>query len=133
MCSICGHQALRSMLAKRRLHIIQKLLDMDENNLIQSMPTRWNSTLHMIKRMIERKKMLALYTSDCSRIEDLKACSHQVRLCVYAGCVLRMLIARIKTRSHELPHRTENTPASAPHIHIMHKRTWCEQAFSQQE
>ena len=135
-CSICSHFK-HSVVAKQRLHIIQNSMNMDENNLIQSVSTSWNSTLHMIKTMIERtmieRKTLALYASDCSHIEDLKACSHQVRLCVYAGCAVRIMIAGIATTPHELPHRTEHTPASAPHIHITHKRTWREQAFSQQE
>ena len=55
MCSICSHFK-HSVLAKQRLHIIQNSLNMDENNLIQSVLTCWNSILHIIKIIIERKK-----------------------------------------------------------------------------
>ena len=86
MCSICSHFK-HSVLAKQRLHRIQNSLNMDENNLIQSVLTCWNSTLHIIKRIIERKKRwpCMLLTVAAQKILRLVSIiSHQVRMYVSA-------------------------------------------------
>lgn len=44
-----------SVLAKQNLKKIQKELGLPQHSIIQSEPTRWNSTLHMMQRMLEQK------------------------------------------------------------------------------
>ena len=50
----------------------------DENNvmkhkLIQNVPTRWNSTFHMLQRIFEQKKVLALYMIDNPQLPSFDA------------------------------------------------------------
>ena len=49
--------------AKQNLQEIQKELDKPVHTLIQECPTRWNSTLLMLKRILEQKEVLALYSA----------------------------------------------------------------------
>lgn len=44
----CATHFHHSILAKQRLRDIQRELGLPEHNIIQAVPTRWNSTLHML-------------------------------------------------------------------------------------
>ncbi|XP_073689317.1 zinc finger BED domain-containing protein 4-like [Garra rufa] len=53
-----------SVLAKQNLKKIQKELGLPQHSLIQSEPTRWNSTLHML----EQKRALNIYAGEYGKI-----------------------------------------------------------------
>ena len=53
-----------SVLAKQHLKDIQKELGLPQHSLIQSEPTRWNSTLHMMQRMLEQKRAVNIYVGE---------------------------------------------------------------------
>lgn len=53
-----------SVLAKQNLKKIQKELGLPQHSIIQSEPTRWNSTLHMMQRMLEQKRALNIYAGE---------------------------------------------------------------------
>lgn len=57
----CATHFHHSILAKQRLRDIQRELGLPEHNIIQAVPTRWNSTLHMLQRMLEQKRALTIY------------------------------------------------------------------------
>ena len=73
---IIGHFR-RSNLAYTRLKDIQKNLGLPVHRLVQDEPTRWNSTLYMLQRIIEQKMALAAYATEYG-IPQLT--SHQVTL-----------------------------------------------------
>uniref|UniRef100_A0A8C5LYW3 BED-type domain-containing protein n=1 Tax=Leptobrachium leishanense TaxID=445787 RepID=A0A8C5LYW3_9ANUR len=60
----CAGHFHHSILAKQRLKCIQEDLGLPKNNLIQAVPTRWNSTLHMLQRMLEQKRALSIYSGE---------------------------------------------------------------------
>lgn len=62
-----------SILAKQRLKDIQKELDLPQHRIIQSVPTRWNSTLHMLESMLEQKRALTVYAGEHGKISILTA------------------------------------------------------------
>lgn len=57
-----------SVLAKQNLKKIQKELGLPQHSIIQSEPTRWNSTLHMMQRMLEQKRALNIYAGEYGKI-----------------------------------------------------------------
>nr|XP_033940878.1 zinc finger BED domain-containing protein 4-like [Pseudochaenichthys georgianus] len=60
----CATHFHHSILAKQRLRAIQKDLGLPEHNLVQAVPTRWNSTLHMLQRALEQKRALSIYAGE---------------------------------------------------------------------
>jgi len=57
----CATHFSHSVLAKQRLSDIQKELDLSMYRIIQSVPTWWNSTLHMLESMLEQKQVLTVW------------------------------------------------------------------------
>lgn len=60
----CATYFHHSILAKQRLRLIQRDLGLPEHGMIQSVSTRWNSTLHMLQRMMEQRRALSLYCGE---------------------------------------------------------------------
>ncbi|XP_029966352.1 zinc finger BED domain-containing protein 4-like [Salarias fasciatus] len=60
----CATHFHHSVLAKQRLRVIQKDLGLPQHNIIQAVPTRWNSTLHMLQRALEQKRALNIYAGE---------------------------------------------------------------------
>ncbi|XP_049434779.1 zinc finger BED domain-containing protein 4-like [Epinephelus fuscoguttatus] len=60
----CATHFHHSILAKQRLKDIQKNLGLPQYNLVQAVPTRWNSTLHMLQRALEQKHALNIYAGE---------------------------------------------------------------------
>lgn len=58
----CSTHFHHLILARRHLRDIQKDLGMPEHNLIQAIPTRWNSTLHILQRDLEQKRAPNIYS-----------------------------------------------------------------------
>lgn len=69
----CATHFNHSVLAKRRLAVIQQDLGLPAHAIIQAVPTRWNSTLHMLVRMQEQRRALNIYTSEHSGFTSLSA------------------------------------------------------------
>ena len=63
VCSIVGHFR-HSSLAYSRLNSIQEHLGLPQHHLQQDVRTRWNSTLYMVKLVVEQKMALAAYVSE---------------------------------------------------------------------
>lgn len=61
------------ILAKQRLKDIQKDLDLPQHTIIQSVPTCWNSILHMLESMLEQKQALTVYAGEHGKITILTA------------------------------------------------------------
>ncbi|KAK7122932.1 hypothetical protein R3I94_019901 [Phoxinus phoxinus] len=60
----CATHFSHSVLAKQRLSDIQEEFDLPRHSIIQAVPTRWNSTLHMLQRMLEQKRALNIYAGE---------------------------------------------------------------------
>ena len=75
--SIVGHFR-QSNLAYTRLQTIQTNLGLPTHRLVQDEPTRWNSTLYMLQRIIEQKVALAAYATEYN-IPQLTA--NQLSIC----------------------------------------------------
>ena len=54
----------QSCLATSRIKDIQLNLGLPQHHLIQDEPTRWNSTLYMMKRIVEQKMALGAYAME---------------------------------------------------------------------
>lgn len=54
----------RSCLAYDSLRNIQANLGLPQHRLVQDEPTRWNSTLHMLQRVLEQKMALGAYATE---------------------------------------------------------------------
>ena len=65
---IVGHFR-HSQLACGRLKIIQSNLGLKQHKLVQDEPTRWNSSLYMLQRIIEQKTALAAYGAEHSLVQ----------------------------------------------------------------
>ncbi|KAL7852785.1 hypothetical protein SRHO_G00185700 [Serrasalmus rhombeus] len=59
--------------AKQRLMAIQEGLGLPQHGIIQAVPTRWNSTLHMLQRMLEQKRALSVYSGEHGTFASLSA------------------------------------------------------------
>lgn len=62
-----------SVTAQQRLSKIQEELGVPQHSIIQAVQTRWNSTLHMLVRMIEQKRAITAYASDHGHFSCLSA------------------------------------------------------------
>ncbi len=62
-----------SLLAKQHLAVIQQDLGLLAHSIIQAVPTRWNSTLHMLVRMLVQKRALNIYASEHGGFNSLSA------------------------------------------------------------
>lgn len=60
----CATHFHHSILSKQHLRKIQRELGLPEHSIIQAVPMRWNSTLHMLQRMLEQKRALHLYCGE---------------------------------------------------------------------
>lgn len=60
----CATHFHHSVLAKQRLRDIQKDLGLPQHNIIQAVPTRWNSMLHILQRTLEQKRALNIYAGE---------------------------------------------------------------------
>jgi hypothetical protein len=60
---IVGHFK-QSSSATVELHKLQKQLQLPHAQLVQDVKTRWNSTFYMLERLLEQRKVIALYCSD---------------------------------------------------------------------
>ena len=60
---IVGHFR-HSCLAYSRLRVIQENLGLPQHRLIQDEPTRWNSSLYMLQRILEQKMAFAAYATE---------------------------------------------------------------------
>ncbi len=69
----CATHFNHSLLAKQRLAVIQQDLGLPAHSIIQAVPTRWNSTLHMLVRMLEQKRALNIYASEHGGFTSLSA------------------------------------------------------------
>lgn len=61
-----------SGIAQEKLKLFQKELDLPEHELVQDVSTRWNSTYYMLARLMEQKRAISLYLTDCN-IDNLTA------------------------------------------------------------
>ncbi|RXN24106.1 zinc finger BED domain-containing 4-like protein [Labeo rohita] len=69
----CATHFGHSVLAKQRLRAIQEEVGVPVHNIIQAVPTRWNSTLHMLQRMYEQRRALNVYAGEHGHISCLSA------------------------------------------------------------
>ncbi|XP_028648029.2 zinc finger BED domain-containing protein 4 isoform X1 [Erpetoichthys calabaricus] len=79
----CATHFQHSVVAQRRLSAIQEEVGVPQNDIIQIVPSRWNSTLHMFQRMLEQKSALMVYSSQhgffmCPSAEEWDILSHLV-------------------------------------------------------
>ncbi|KAL7877738.1 hypothetical protein SRHO_G00043810 [Serrasalmus rhombeus] len=69
----CATDFSHSVLAKQRLMAIQEDLGLPQHGIIQAVPTRWNSTLHMLQRMLEQKRAPSVYSGEHGKFASLSA------------------------------------------------------------
>ncbi|KAJ8868504.1 hypothetical protein PR048_030032 [Dryococelus australis] len=60
-----------SVKANKQLKAAQENLHMPQKHMIQDEPTRWNSTLHMLERVLEQRRPLALVTPCLDRTNGI--------------------------------------------------------------
>ena len=69
---IVGHFK-HSSLAVSQLREIQRANNLPENNLLQDVPTRWNSKFYLLQRLLQQKRAIVQFASDYSSIPQLTA------------------------------------------------------------
>lgn len=67
-----------------RLSLIHDEVGVPQHSVIEAMPTRWNSTLHMLQRMHEQKTAIVAYTSyhgnfTCTTTEEWEVTANLAR------------------------------------------------------
>ena len=67
--AILGHFK-HSPTATESLRKLQKRIGAPEHNLLQDVPTRWNSSLEMLQRLLEQKQTIGLYATDSNLTLD---------------------------------------------------------------
>ncbi|KTF76384.1 hypothetical protein cypCar_00040455 [Cyprinus carpio] len=67
----CATHFGHSVLAKQRLRAIQEEVGVPVHNIIQAVPARWNSTLHMLQRMYDQRRALNVYAGEHGHISCL--------------------------------------------------------------
>ena len=67
----CVTHFQHSVLVKQHLQSIQEDLGFPEHQLFQAVPTRWNSTLHMLQRALEQKRAVTIYSEEYGRFPCL--------------------------------------------------------------
>ena len=65
---IVGHFR-HSCLAYSRLRVIHQNLGLPQHRLVQDEPTRWNSSLYMLQKILEQKMSLAAYATEHSIVQ----------------------------------------------------------------
>lgn len=51
--------------AQEKLHSVQKDLGLPQHELVQDVSTRWNSTYYMLERLLQQKRAISVYLTDC--------------------------------------------------------------------
>lgn len=70
--SLVGHFK-HSTFITERLHKEQTTLSLPNHNLIQDVPTRWNSTFYLLERLIEQKRAIAVISLEDKSLVNLSA------------------------------------------------------------
>lgn len=68
--TLVGHFS-HSPQACSRFETLQEENNLPKHKLIQNVPTRWNSTYHMLERMFEQKKAIVMYVLDNHQLPSL--------------------------------------------------------------
>jgi hypothetical protein len=99
--TLVGHFK-HSSSATSQLHKLQQDLNLTPTQLIQDVPTRWNSSFYLLKRLVELRKPVSLYCSENDTVTNLTP--HQWTV---AGNVVSIL-----TPFEELTRDVSNASAS---------------------
>uniref|UniRef100_UPI00358DF1F0 zinc finger BED domain-containing protein 4-like n=1 Tax=Myxine glutinosa TaxID=7769 RepID=UPI00358DF1F0 len=60
----CAVHFNHSVIGMQRLHAIQEELGLPAQTILQAVPTRWDSSLHMLRRTLQQKRALVVYASE---------------------------------------------------------------------
>ena len=63
--------SLATSSATSQLHKLQQDLNLTPTQLIQDVPTRWNSSFYLLKRLMELRKPVSLYCSENDTVTNL--------------------------------------------------------------
>lgn len=106
----------RSTKAKEKLAELQKEYNLPQHQLIQDVPSKWNTSFHMLERLIEQKRAIDELSTECN-FRELISCDQWE--------VMQSVCHALKP--FEAASREMNTPTAAlsqviPMIHILSRK-----------
>ncbi|KAM5333655.1 zinc finger BED domain-containing protein 4 isoform 1-T2 [Glossophaga mutica] len=109
-------RVLRSHKAKEKLAELQKEYELPPHHLIQDVPSKWNTSLHMLERLVEQKRAINEMSVECG-FRELISCDQWE--------VMRSVCHALKpfdAASREMSSRMATLSQVIPMTHILSRR-----------
>ncbi|XP_039617003.1 zinc finger BED domain-containing protein 4 [Polypterus senegalus] len=106
----------RSAKAKQKLGELQKAYNLPENQLVQDVPSKWNTSLYMLERLVEQKKAIDEMSIECSFRELISCDQWEVMQSVCHA------LKPFEVACQEMSNRTATLGQVIPLIHILNRK-----------
>uniref|UniRef100_A0A8C3VGG6 Zinc finger BED-type containing 4 n=1 Tax=Catagonus wagneri TaxID=51154 RepID=A0A8C3VGG6_9CETA len=106
----------RSPRAKARLAELQREYELPPHRLLQDVPSRWNTSFHMLERLLEQKRAVNELSAECNFRELISCDQWEVMQSVCHA------LKPFDAASRELGARVSTLGQVIPMIHILHRR-----------
>ncbi|XP_033888109.3 zinc finger BED domain-containing protein 4-like [Acipenser ruthenus] len=106
----------RSAKAKEKLAELQKAHDLPENQLVQDIPSKWNTSFYMLERLVEQKKAIDELSIECNFRELISCDQWEVMQSVCHALKPFEVVCR------EMSTRTATLGQVIPLIHILNRK-----------
>lgn len=106
----------RSAKAKEKLAELQKAYNLPENQLIQDVPSKWNTSYFMLDRLVEQKKAIDEMSLECNFRELISCDQWEVMQSVCNA------LKPFEVACREMSNRTATLGQVIPLIHILNRK-----------
>ncbi|KAE8616102.1 hypothetical protein XENTR_v10008718 [Xenopus tropicalis] len=106
----------RSTKAKEKLAELQKEYDLPQHHLIQDVPSKWNTSFHMLDRLIEQKRAIDEMSIECSFRELISCDQWEVMQSVCHA------LKPFEAASREMSMHMATLSQVIPMIHILNRK-----------
>ncbi|XP_030405093.1 zinc finger BED domain-containing protein 4 [Gopherus evgoodei] len=106
----------RSAKAKEKLAELQKEYELPQHQLIQDVPSKWNTSFHMLERLIEQKRAIDEMSIECS-FRELISCDQWVVMQSVCHALKPFEVA-----SREMSTHMSTLSQVIPMIHILNRK-----------
>ncbi|XP_068956424.1 zinc finger BED domain-containing protein 4 [Petaurus breviceps papuanus] len=106
----------RSAKAKEKLAELQKEYELPPHHLIQDVPSKWNTSFHMLERLIEQKRAIDEMSIECSFREQISCDQWEVMQSVCHA------LKPFEAASREMSTHMSTLSQVIPMIHILNRK-----------
>ncbi|KAJ8245482.1 hypothetical protein GJAV_G00271210 [Gymnothorax javanicus] len=106
----------RSAKAKEKLAELQKVYLLPENQLVQDIPSKWNTSFYMLERLVEQKKAIDEMSLECNFRELISCDQWEVMQSVCNA------LKPFEVACREMSNRTATLGQVIPLIHILNRK-----------